>query len=293
MPPASITFRSTRDALDADRQYALWLRATEGLPFAWSSSLANARHYAADAARFPGSRIYAENGAGDLVGYIGTMMPFEWEGIGTVAPTGFPWTLPHDPALEQELYRRMMEAIPGGYAAQRPRVLIQRFRASWSRQLDFVKARRWKERFREPILARGLADAPATGTIAPVTKDLLASVAALAAGDPCLAEPPTALALEQRLAKGWLSWETFWVCDDGAVALQVRPPRAEVKFFACLPGREEGLLAWLSRAARAHGATGAYFTLNLKRGREIDRARSLGFKEKDADVYMGLELEKA
>ena len=37
------TFRGYRGPEDAEKQYALWLKATEGLPYAWRSNLANVR----------------------------------------------------------------------------------------------------------------------------------------------------------------------------------------------------------------------------------------------------------
>ena len=166
MSIAGITFRPSRDALDADRQYRLWHQATEGLPFAWSSSLANgkARFYATEASRVSGSRIYAENEAGELVGYIGTTVPFEWAGLGRVSPTGFPWTHPHNPELEQELYKRMIEAIPEVYASEPPQLLLQRFRQSWKRQHNFMNDRRVDLPVaREPIMARGLSTTQPSG----------------------------------------------------------------------------------------------------------------------------------
>ena len=43
-------------------------------------------------------------------------------------------------------------------------------------------------------------------------------------------------------------------------------------------------------AAKAHGANGVYFTFNPSRAAELARAKQLGFEEKDADVYVGLDL---
>ncbi len=37
------TFRNYTGPADAELQYDLWLRATEGLPYAWRSNLTNVR----------------------------------------------------------------------------------------------------------------------------------------------------------------------------------------------------------------------------------------------------------
>ena len=61
------------------------------------------------------------------------------------------------------------------------------------------------------------------------------------------------------------------MCDAGAFSFQVRGAWAEIKFFAAAPGREDEVLAWMSRAAKAHGTTGVYFTFNPSRIGEMER----------------------
>ncbi len=252
--------------------------------------MANARFYAAEASRFSGSRLYAENEAGELLGYMGTAVPFEWAGLGRVSPTGFPWTQPHNPELEQELYKRMIAAIPEVYAAEPPQLLLQRFRQSWKRQHAFMNDQGWIYRWREPILARGLSTTQPSGKIRVFNADLLPEVVEVAAQDAAITERQTVATIQNRFLTGWWTPEMTWLTDHGAFSFQVRGEWAEVKFFAAAPRREEGVLAWMSQAARAHGATGLYFTFNRSRAGEIERAEKMGFAEKDADVYVGLEL---
>jgi hypothetical protein len=293
MTLAGVTFRGTAGPIDADRQYTLWLRATESLPLAWSSSLANARALAARAAAHPGSRIYAEKDA-EMVGYIGTHPPFDWGDMGPTAPFGFPWTWPRNDELAIELYTRMLEAVPRAYSRDKPRTLIQRFRSTWSEHLAFVSARGWTERFRKGIWARragpdGLAE---SHRLRPIGLDSAAfsRLSMYADHDPALSSRPSATTLSERAASGWFSPERCWEAVGlGAFSLDVRGDWAEVQLFHSHEARVHELLALADVAAKAHGANALYFILG-EGERRIEQLKAGGFALIDADIYMGLAI---
>lgn len=288
-----LKFRGMESALDADRQYCLWLRATQELPLAWGSSLRNARSMAARAEAFPGSRIYAENRQGDLVGYIGTHPPFEWGELGSAAPFGFPWTWPRDEGLEVELYDRMVSAIPLAYGQYRPRAFIQRFRTGWERQLGFMAARGWTERFRNPIWSRAIPNGhrEGAGGLRLLGADGLEVLAAHADHDVAETSRPSVSSLGEREAAGWFTMERCWESPGaGAFAFTVRNGVAEVELFYAREERVGEVLLMLQSAASAHGATRVYFTLGEAAKRRMDQLAGSGFAQTDADVYMALTL---
>jgi hypothetical protein len=293
---SSVTFRESVGAIDADRQYSLWLRATTGLPLAWPSSLANARSLAARAAQHPGSRLYAEDQNGDLIGYIGTHPPFDWGDMGLTVPFGFPWTWPRNGALAAELYKRMHAAVTQVYAADPPRTLIQRFRSTWTEQHTFVRARGWTERFRKPILTRRIAlrkrdGAPRLRALSSSGTPDYACLSAHADTDPLLASRPSASTLSERAAAGWFSMERCWEVEGlGAFALDIRDGWAEVEVFYAHPDHAAELLDLMDIAARAHGAEGLYFILAETEAGRRGQLESAGFTATDADVYVGLTL---
>ena len=100
----SVRIRPYRDDKDFVGQYGVWLRATERLPFAWSSSLVNTRGFAGHVPTLPNARLFAERDDGEIVGYIGVNEVMPWDGIGQALPFGYPWTCPVDDALASELY---------------------------------------------------------------------------------------------------------------------------------------------------------------------------------------------
>lgn len=295
-PP--VTFRASVGPIDADFQYTLWRRATDHLPLAWPSSLANARSLAAHAARYPGARIYAENPDGDLVGYIGTHPPFESPEMGVAVPFGFPWTWPRNDALAADLYDRMLAAVTRIYAAESPQTLIQRFRSTWTEQHAFIRARGWTERFRKPILSRPIAPGrrPGADRIRPLgplefhPDALHAAFARLsdhADADSLLASRPSASTLAERAAAGWFSIERCWEVEGrGAFALDIRNGWAEVEVFHAHTDHAPELLNLMDIVARAHGAHGVYFILSesdTARRRQLEDA---GYAMTDADVYV-------
>ena len=287
-------FRPFLGPEDADRQYDLWLRATEGLTYSWRSTPGNVRALMAHVPRCPNARIYAETG-GRLVGYIGVHEPIGWNaGAGVALPFGFPWTYPIDPELEVRLYDRMISAAPGLYPAQRADFYVQRFRASWSRHHAFLRARGWREFSREPILTTSLgplplAEAPDDG-LKPLGPDDLAEVARIAANDTHATRRPDAAALERRYAAGWQEWETSWLLPGaGAASLERRGPWAEVKMFYAPDDALDALLRALRLRAARLGARELYFTLKPEQTALAELLRIRGFREADADVYVRLD----
>jgi hypothetical protein len=284
------TFRNYRDERDLDTQYRLWLATTEGLPFAWKSNPTNVKHISQHAAKFPGARLFAERD-GRAVGYIGTHDPFAWKDQGMAVPFGFPWTIPHDAALERELYDRMLAETPGVYAGQKVDFYIQRFRASWSRHHAFVRERGWREAWRDPILCKPRAGG-AIGASRPLSAEDLGSLAELAAADPCLPDPkPTAAAIAARFKDGWQEFESASIVPGaGAFAFEVREPWAEVKLFYADPSRAGEVMAALEARAVERGARGVYFTIRPGLERRRPQAEACGYTHADDDVFVRLDL---
>jgi hypothetical protein len=289
------TFRNYAGPEDAERQYRLWLAATEDLPRAWRSNRNNVRSLIKNAEQHPQARIYAERPDAALAGYIGTYAPFEWKPGWWTLPFGFPWTHPHDADLERELYDRMLTATPDAYPGVRRDAYIQRFRASWAHPVGFMQARGWSEAWRYPIVARAV-DAASTSshrTVEAVTDDRLEEVCTLATADPHAADKPTVEQVRGRLKDGWLMPDWFRIVPDaGVFALEIRPPWAEVKFFASRPQADalRRTLSAVDALAREQGASEVYFTLADE---ETERQRQLaehGFREVDAGVYLTCEV---
>ncbi len=293
MTLAGVTFRETIGPIDADRQYTLWRRATEGLPLAWSSSLANARALAARAARFPGSRLYAERNA-ELVGYIGTHPPFDWGEMGVTAPFGHPWTWPRDEALAGELYTRMLEAVPRVYAVEKPRMLLQRFRSTWSEQLAFMEARGWTERFRKGIWARraGSEADGGAGRLIPLGADphAFAKLSAYADTDATLVSRPSASTISEQAASGWFSPERCWEAEGlGAFSLDIRGDWSSSTRATGAPA--SSWPSWMSPPALT-ALTPCVLHPGDGETARITQLRNAGFALIDADIYVGLESER-
>ncbi len=289
------TFRDYRGPGDILRQYEFWLRATDGLPYAWRSNLTNARNVSQHTEQFPGSRIYAER-EGDLVGYIGTHPPFEWEPGLWVIPFGYPWTYPHDPDLARELYDRMVAATPKVYADQTSiSCYVQRFRGSWQRHIDFFTERGWYERWRHTLLARRTTnDSSACGTLVkPAETGDLQAISDIALEDPSSVDRPTVQDLENRLAGGWLEWESLWLVPGlGAFEVEVRRPWGEVRFFAALPDADNGAALWDTLLATAHrgSASEIYFTVEEREAKRRVQLELRGYRPVDAGVYLTLDV---
>jgi hypothetical protein len=286
---AAITFRPYQSPTDIERQYDLWLRATEGWPYAWRSSLLNARSLAAGLGEQPDARVYAERD-GELVGYIGCHPPFEWEQGMWAMPFGYPWTNPHNDALAVELYDRLQGNLSGLLGGQQCDILVQRFRSSWTQPLEFLQDRGWEAKWTHPILAsRTTAGPGACDTlIQPVHDDELEVVAGLTRADP-LAPNADADALRRRIANGWLDADSMWrIGDQGVFALDVRRPYAEIKLFAAAnAGNARKSTAAAARAmARQRGASELYFTLSPNETALQGWLVEAGFDQTDADIYL-------
>jgi hypothetical protein len=285
----ALSFRTFMGPEDLGHQYRIWTAATEGLPFAWRSTETNVRHISAHAPKFPGSRLFAERG-GQVVGYIGTHDPFQWKTLGMAVPFGFPWTWPRDAALERELYDRMLAATPGVYAGQKIDFYIQRFRRSWTHHHTFFRERGWREAWADPIMARPLAGREPSG--APKAERLtdthVDEVVKLAASDPTSIKPdPDAKGVRARFNDGWAEWEGAWIVKgEGAFAIEVRRPWAEVKMFYANPAGFERVVGAMDAAAAGLGARELYFT--IRPGGEARKAplEKLGFKHADDDVFV-------
>lgn len=283
------TFRHYESPADGERQYALWLEATAGLPRAWRSSLRNVRHQLQTVERFPTTRIYAERD-GELVGYIGTHPPFDWPPIGRTVPFGFPWTFPVDCGLERDLYDRMMTQLATTFSGDRWDVLIQRFRGSWERHVSFIRDRGWRECSRSPILecsTATLAEAEAAAVGIGTDTDLEA-FAAMGREDTAAVDQPDVVRLRTMLDEGWLSWPDFWFAADcGGVVLDVRPPWAEAKLIQAPPGSDgvRRLLAGVASALRPQGVTELYFAVDEGATARHAQLVDLEFAEVDASVY--------
>jgi hypothetical protein len=247
------------------------------------------------AERHAGARLYAERD-GCLVGYIGTHPPVRWDTGEWLIPFGFPWTHPVDPALEAELYDRMLTATPSVYAREtRAAGYVQRFRGSWARQLQFIGDRGWKLRWRNPILARRVVTGDRHAEVAPrlVTVDDLPAVCAIAAADLRAVEVPNVAALQQRLAGGWLELESLWhVPGLGVFEMEVRPPWGEVRLFYSTPEADasDGLWDALDGVARLWGASETYLALEERESARRQQLTARGFEDVDAGVYLVCEL---
>ena len=290
---SSLRFRDYRAPEDIERQYLLWRRATEGLVYAWRSNMTNARHLGAQAQSYPGARIYAERESGELMGYIGTHPPFEWEPGRWAVPFGFPWTYPTDEGLERDLYDRMFGQTPVVYRGLKMDFYVQRFRSPWKRQLEFMAARGWKPRWQHPIWARAIGDVDdaAATAIQRVTASDLSVVSEYTRADKYMAEPPSAEELQRQVEAGWLELDAMRLLPgDGAFALEVRRPWAEMKLFCARPGGMERVLQAARATARKLRAEEIHFTLRESEKSRMEALREHGFREAAADIYVVYDL---
>ncbi|MGD2110853.1 MAG: hypothetical protein PVI86_15855 [Phycisphaerae bacterium] len=288
-------FRYYSGAADAERQYDLWLRATEGLPRAWRSNMTNVRHCLKGAETHPQARIYAENAGGELVGYIGTHAPFEWYPGGWTLPFGFPWTHPIDEELESSLYARMIEITPRTYPGHHRNLYIQRFRESWVRHIAFMLLRGWRRKWRYPILSCRVDAFKPGREVAPRPMEPadLPAVCDFASSDSHVTKDVEVNALRREFDEGWLDLSSAWIVPEtGAFVLDVRPPWAEVKLCHARPGDAfDTMLRAIAATSAKQNVSEIYFTLDEI---ESERHRALvdrGFEEVDAGVYLVLELE--
>jgi hypothetical protein len=288
----TLSFRNFIGPEDLDHQYRIWTAATEGLPFAWRSTDTYVRHNGAHAPKFPGARLFAERG-GQVVGYIGTHDPIQWQTLGMAVLFGFPWTWPQDGALERELYDRMLAATPGVYAGQKIDLYIQRFRRSWTHHHTFFRERGWREALAWPIMTRPLAGRAGTPKAEKLTDAHVDEVVELAASDPTSIKPnPDAKAVRARFNNGWTEWEGAGIVKGaGAFAIEVRKPWAEVKMFYATPAEFKRVVDAVDGAAAALGARELYFTIPT--GGEARKAavEKLGFKHVDDDVVVRRDLD--
>jgi len=288
--------RKFRGKQDARQQYDLWLDATADLPRAWRSCLRNVEHQLEQAKQFPKCRLYAESPGGELLGYIGTHLPFERlasqhgppaESLGWAIPFGYPWTHPHDPALAANLYDEMILTIPQEYADFKRDIYIQRFRESWSRQLSFLEERGWRRHLRVPLLGRnveGAGDLPTQLSV--VTRNDLKLVSELASEDLTAASKPTAEDLQQRYDGGWIVSDTFWrLGERGAFAIEQRGPWAAVTLLFARPDAWDETVQAVAAQARGLGVEEIYFTIDAHETRRREALEKLGFHETDAGVY--------
>jgi hypothetical protein len=290
---SSLRFRDYHGPEDIENQYLLWQKATDGLVYAWRSNMTNARYLGAQAQKYPGARIYAETESGELMGYIGTHPPFEWEPGRWAVPFGFPWTYPTDEGLERELYDRMRSQTPIVYGGLKMDFYVQRFRSLWKRQLEFMAARGWQPRWRHPIWAQAVADVDDTAAAAtePVTANDLNVVSEYARVDDQMSDPPSVEELLRRLEAGWLELDAMRLLPgDGAFALEVRRPWAEVKLFCARPGAMGRVLEAARATARRSRAEEIYFTLRESAKPRIEALGGHGFREACADIYVVCDL---
>lgn len=290
---ATTRIRPCAGPKDLEDQYPLWLRATDGLPYAWRSSVPNARFVSRHAAAHPRSRWYAERN-GELVGYIGTHPQIEWSPGLWLMPFGFPWTFPRDASLERALYERMVAEAPTLYPdLPRPSGYVQRFRGSWRHHLSFLEQRGWKQRWTLPLLAHQARPDEAARAAVPLGGRIEA-LAQLAACDPHDTDRRTVESLKRSFAGGWLDSECTWIVEDlGAFEIEVRRPWGEVRLLLTAPGSEKSDAFWLSLYAKAAelGASEVYFTVDEQAAGRREQLERRGFTVAETGVYPVLDVE--
>ncbi|MDZ4831628.1 MAG: hypothetical protein SGJ09_15690 [Phycisphaerae bacterium] len=279
--------RPYRQDSDFEAQYDIWLSATQELPYAWGSNLANARGFGSHVPRLPGARLFAERDDGTIVGYVGVNETMPWEGLGQALPFGFPWTWPVDEATEAGLYSLMLASLPTLFPGARIDAIVQSFRRSWVRQHAFLQQRGWLEHEIAPIMAKRVM-APTIRS--PITQRIRLgeeeSLAATVALDPVM-EPIDATRLRRRIEQAWFEVDTFWVAPGtGAFQFEMRDDRAEVKLFRARPDALDALLDELVLRTSERGASTIYFTLNADQVKRLEQLRARGFEQRDADVYV-------
>ncbi|MCB9850818.1 MAG: hypothetical protein H6817_08950 [Phycisphaerales bacterium] len=290
------TIRAFRDAGDAVPQYELWLRATEGLPRAWRSSLRNVQHQLTNAVEFPNCRLYAERADGTMTGYIGTHPPFEWlaaahgppaRSLGWAIPFGFPWTHPVDAALESALHDEMIRLTPITYADFKRDIYVQRFRESWTRHIAFLENRGWRLLDRIPLIGKEIGNlgSPPSETV-PVTRDDMSLVAELCQADDTAVEDYSSEELLRRYDAGWIVSDTFWrVGERGCFALEQRGQWSAVTLLFAKPEAWDQTLQTAAAQASMLGAKEIYFTIESHEGKRRAALDRHNYREVDAGVY--------
>ena len=286
--PAATQIRPYVGPQDLDDQYALWLRATEGLPYAWRSNLTNARCVSQHAAEQPRARWYAERD-GMLVGYIGTHPPVQWSTGEWLVPFGFPWTHPYDSGLERALYDQMLAVVADLYPdTARPAGYVQRFRGSWARHLSFLAERGWERRWVTHLLGRPAAADPCAARDARLLDRDLDMLAQIAAEDSREIDPPTVESLHRSFAGGWLERHSTWIVPErGAFEVEVRPPWGEVRLLLTRPAADRDETFWRALYAKAAelGASEVYFTVEEQQVARRAQLEGQGFRPVETGVY--------
>ncbi len=278
-------------------QYKLWLAATSHLPRAWRSSLVNVEHQLVQAKEFPFCRIYAEDQSNQLVGYIGSHPPFDWkaelhgppyENLGWAIPFGFPWTWPRNTNLAERLYREQENRIPEIYSAFRRDIYIQRFRESWSEQLDFLRQHGWVQISRAPLLGKSLfnAEAPPTNVV-PATRGDFEKIGDFVTDENVNYVSLTAQAALRLYDQGWINGEYAWrYADRGIFVLDPRGRYVGVTYCFGTAGEWDNVVNAAMTQAAQLGGEEVYFTVTEKEQEKHSRLSQLGFREVDAGIYM-------
>lgn len=293
---SDFVIRAARGVEDAQPQYELWLRATEGLTRAWRSSLRNVEHQLGNVAQYPKCRLYAEGSDGALLGYIGNHPPFDWiasqhgppaKSLGWAIPFGLPWTSPHDEGLEEALYDEMIRVTPEIYSEFTRDIYIQRFRESWTQRIAFLERHGWKLLDRVPLIGREISNSGSVPEeLFPVERDDLALVSELSRADETAGGGFSTADLQARFDGGWIVHDTFRrLGERGAFALEHRGAWAAVTVLFAKPDAWDETL----RAAAAHaanlGACEIYFTIDAHETTRRQALEQRGFREVDAGVY--------
>jgi hypothetical protein len=286
--PSVTQIRPYTGPQDLVRQYELWLKATDGLPYAWRSNLTNAHYVSQHAADYPRARWYAERD-GALVGYIGTHPPVKWPTGEWLMPFGFPWTHPYDGGLERALYDQMVAAVVGLYPeAARPAGYVQRFRGSWTHHLSFLAERGWERRWVTQLVGHSAEADPQAACAARPLDGKLEALAQIAAEDPLEKERLTVESLQRSFAGGWLEPQSTWlVRDDGAFEIEVRRPWGEVRLLLTGPAVEKDATLWRALLAKAaeSGAEEVYYTVDEEQVERRAQLERRGFRSVETGVY--------
>lgn len=154
----TITFRFYEDASDLDLQYSFWNEVTKNLPYAWKPTL-SPKLFETQTEFNEKSRVFAfENEK--LIGYM------SFSGKGEFVSLGYPWVLPeYEGSVQDELFEKVYEfATSEEYGGK---VLAQRFRSQWSRQIDYFLSKGFEITNRTqiigaqyPILLKNIAPIP-------------------------------------------------------------------------------------------------------------------------------------
>jgi hypothetical protein len=124
----TINFRFYENPSDLDLQYEFWKNMTKSLPYAWKATL-SPKLFETQPEFNVKSRCFAFDGE-KLVGYM------SFSGKGEFVSLGFPWVLPeYEGSIQDELFEKVFQfAISEEYGGK---VLAQRFRGQWTKQIDY------------------------------------------------------------------------------------------------------------------------------------------------------------